>query len=431
MNRDAEAALLVGISVVAALGVALVNLAQGGNVDAQVALTFIVFLAALGGVHVSVRRWAPDASPFLLPLAGVLTTIGFVEVYRIDAQLGGLQRWWLLIASGLAVGLLALLRGPGVSVFRRYRYLLLVTAVLLLLMPMLPTAGLPLRGVVAGGSRLWVAFELGPVAIHFQPGEIAKLLLVIFLASYLGERQAVLAHSTRKIGRWSMPEPRHLLPIVIAWLLSFAILVVQRDLGASLLLFATFIAMLYAATGRASYVTSGTGLFFAGALIAAASFDHVQRRVTAWLHPFDDPQGAGYQILQSLFALASGSLSGAGLGVGTPGRIPAASTDFIFSAVGEELGLAGTVAVLATYALLIAVGFGIAIRSREPFRKLLAAGLTFVLGFQAFLIIAGVTRVLPLTGITLPFMSYGGSSLVANFLLLAILLRISHEEHTV
>ena len=410
MTRNAEAALLVGAAAVAAFGVALVNLAQGDGIDAQVALTFVVILASFGGFHIAIRQWSPDASPYLLPLAALLTAVGFVEVYRLNRGLASLQRWWLLIATVMAVSLL-------------------LAGILLLLLPLLPTDwGFPLRGFEQSGSRLWIRFEAGPLRLQFQPGEIAKLILATFLASYLSERQAILAVQTRPLRRYRLPEGRQLAPLVIAWAASFVVLIYQRDLGASLLLFALFIAMLYAATGRAVYLASGGFLFGAGAVTAWLVFAHVQRRVSGWLDPFADFADTGYQIAQSLFAFGSGSLSGSGLGLGAPDQIPNAATDFIFAAVGEELGLAGSVAVIATYALLVAVGFGISLHSRDSFRKLLAGGLSFALGLQTFLIIAGVTRLLPLTGITLPFMSYGGSSLAANFLLLALLARVSHEE---
>jgi peptidoglycan glycosyltransferase len=429
VTRNAEAALLVGAATVAAFGVALVNLAQGDGIDAQVALTFIVMIAAFGGFHLAVRQWSSEASTFLLPLAAILTAIGFVEVYRLDRGLASLQRWWLLIATGLAVSLLFAVRRTGLAPLRRYRYVFLLSGLLLLLLPLLPTDwNFPLRGFEQNGSRLWIRLEAGPIRLQFQPGEIAKLVLATFLASYLSERQAVLAVQTRPLGRFRLPELRQLAPLVIAWAASFVVLIYQRDLGASLLLFALFIAMLYAATGRVAYLVSGGFLFGTGAIAAWFAFSHVQRRVSAWLDPFADYADTGYQIAQSLFAFGSGSLSGSGLGLGAPDRIPNAATDFIFAAVGEELGLAGSIAVIATFALLVAVGFGISLRSRDAFRKLLAGGLAFVLGLQTFLIIAGVTRLLPLTGITLPFMSYGGSSLVANFLLLALLARISHEE---
>lgn len=429
MTRNAEAALVISAAVIAAFGVSLVNFARGTGVDAEVALTFIVMLIAFGGFHLAVRAWSAEATPYLLPLAALLTAIGLVEVYRLDQGLASLQRWWLLIAGVLAVALLFAIRNTGLAPLRRYRYVFLLTGLLLLLLPLLPTDwGFPLRGFEQNGSRLWVRLEAGPIRLQFQPGEIAKLVLATFLASYLAERQAILAIQTRMMSRYRLPEMRQLAPVMVAWAASFLVLVYQRDLGASLLLFTLFIAMLYAATGRGVYLVSGGLLFGAGAITAWAAFSHVQRRVSAWLDPFADFEDTGYQIAQSLFAFGSGSLSGSGLGLGAPDRIPNAATDFIFAAVGEELGLAGSVAVIATFGLLVAVGFGISLRSRDTFRKLLAGGLSLVLGIQIFLIIAGVTRLLPLTGITLPFMSYGGSSLLSNFLLLALLARVSHEE---
>ncbi|NIW37812.1 MAG: FtsW/RodA/SpoVE family cell cycle protein, partial [Gemmatimonadetes bacterium] len=219
-------------------------------------------------------------------------------------------------------------------------------------------------------------------------------------------------------------------PVLVAAAASFLVLIYQRDLGASLLLFVLFVGMMYVATGRAAYLVAGGTLVALGGVVAYRMFDHVQRRVSAWLDPFDDFTDTGYQVAQGLFALGSGSLTGSGLGLGRPDLIPAAATDFVFAAVGEEMGLAGSIAVITGYALLIAAGFGIALRSRDVFRKFLAAGLTLVLGVQAFLIIGGVTRLLPVTGITLPFMSYGGSSLVANMVLVTLLARISHGERT-
>jgi peptidoglycan glycosyltransferase len=429
VTRSAEAAFLLGASSLAAFGVAMANLAEGGGIDAQVALTFLVFLIAFGSLHLALRQWAPRANSYLLPLVAVLTAVGLTMVYRLDPERAGLQRWWLLIAAGLAVGLLFAVRSTGLEPLRRYRYLLLLGALLLLLLPLLPADwSLPLRGKTVNGSRLWIEFAAGPVGIQFQPGEIAKLLLVVFLASYLAERHTVLASGTRQIGRLRFVEPRQLVPVLVAWAASFGVLVYQRDLGASLLLFAVFLTMLFMATGRAAYPLIGSGMFVVGAFFAWQAFSHVERRVVAWLRPFSDFDGAGYQIAQGLFAMGSGSLAGSGVGLGRPELIPFAQTDFVFAAVGEELGLAGAVVVLCAYALLAAVGFGVALRSRDLFRKLLAAGLTFVLGLQTFLIIGGVVRILPLTGITLPFMSYGGSSLVSNMLLIVLLARLSHEE---
>ena len=421
--------MLAAGATLAALGIALVNFGLGGTVDARVPLTLVVFGIAYGGIHLAVRRWAGDASPYLFPLAAILSAVGITEVYRIDKSLGANQLWWLLIASGVAVLVLYALRDAGVAVLRRYRYLFLIAAMVLLLLPLLPD-GLPLHGAEVNGSRLWVRLNL-PFTngdLGFQPGEIAKLCLVIFLASYLAERHAAMRHMTRQIGSLHLPEPRQLVPVLIAWGASFVVLVYQRDLGASLLVFAVFVAMLYVGTGRHSYLVTGGVLAVSGGLIAYQLFDHVQRRVTAWLNPFNDYLDSGFQVSQSLFALGSGSLTGSGLGVGRPDLIPAAATDYIFAAVAEETGLAGALAIIAAFALLVTAALGIALRSRDLFRKLLAAGLAITLAVQTILILAGVVRLLPVTGITLPFMSYGGSSLVSNMIVLALLARVSHEE---
>jgi len=379
----------------------------------------------------ALRAWAPDASPLLLPPVTLLAAIGFMMVYRLSPERAGLQRWWLLIAAAVSALLLAVLSRWGLSLLRRYRNLMLMAAVALLLLPNLPAEGpLPIRGLSQNGSRLWIVFDIGVTQLHFQPAEIAKILFVAFLAGYLADRQAALTGAHRRLGPISIPEPRQLLPLIVVWGGSLLILVYQRDLGASLLLFVTFAALLYAATGATGYLAAGALLSVGGGVAAWAMFDHVQRRVQAWLFPFEDYADTGYQVAQGIFALGTGSLSGSGPGLGEPNLIPNAATDFIFAAVGEELGLAGSVAVLACFALFIAAGFGIALRSRDRFRTLLAAGLTFVIGFQTFLIIGGVLRVLPLTGITLPFMSYGGSALVGNFIVLALLERISHEERS-
>lgn len=428
MNRSTEAALILSASLLAAFGVTLVNLAQAGTVDAQVGLTFLTFAIALGAVHVATRRLAAGATPNALPAIGLLAAFGIIEIYRLDADRAGLQRWWLLIASGVAVLTLLWLHRAGINALRRYRNLTLAAAVGLLALPMIPEDWSVLRGFSANGSRLWIQFELGVVSLRFQPGEVAKLLFVVFLAGYLSDRQTALNEARRRLGPFAIPEPRQLAPLLAVWLGSIGVLVVQRDLGASLLLFAVFVAMLYAATGHAGYVPTGAVLALMGGGAAWFAFEHVQRRVDSWIRPFQTFEDAGYQIAQGIFGLGTGSLAGSGPGLGRPDLIPFAETDFIFAAVGEEFGFAGTAAVLAAYAVLIAVGFGIALRSRDRFHKLLATGLTLTLGIQTFLILGGVLRVVPLTGITLPFMSYGGSSLVGNFILVALLLRISHEE---
>lgn len=424
-----EAAAVIAASFLAAFGVTLVDLAGGGGLGAQTGLTFLVFVIAFGGLHLAVRRWAPGATPLLLPPIVALTAIGFVEVYRLDPGRAALQRWWLLIGASLAALAFALLHSGTVSVLRRYRNLILMVSMVLLLLPNLPSDwGIPLKGLEQNGSRLWVRLDLGFTQIQFQPAELVKLGLVLYLAAYLADHQKALREAHRRLGPIRLPEPRQLLPLMIAWGASVVILIWQRDLGISLLLFAGFVLLLYAATGAAGYLAVGGLLTLIGGFAAYALFDHVQRRVVAWLTPFQFYQDQGYQIAQGMFAMGTGSLSGAGPGLGRPDLIPNAATDFIFAAVGEELGFAGTVAVLALFALLVTVGLGIAFRSRDTFRKLVSAGLTLVLGLQVFLILGGVLRLVPLTGITLPFMSYGGSALVGNLLLAVLLLRISHEE---
>lgn len=431
MERRAEAITTATAALLAAFAVALVNFANGGSVDAQTGLTFLVFLLAFGTIFVAVRAFAPRATPLLIPPVVALVAIGFLEIYRLDPDRAGLQRWWLLIAAAVAALTLMLLARGTTSILRRYRNLILLLSIGLLLLPNLPNDwGLPLRGLEVNGSRLWIVLDLRLTQMQFQPAELAKLGMVIFFAGYLADHQRALREAHRRIGPIRLPEPRQLIPLVLAWGGSIFILIWQRDLGASVLLFAGFVLLLYAATGATGYLVAGGLMTLTGAAAAAYMFDHVQRRVVAWLTPFEHYQDEGFQIAQGLFALGTGSLTGAGPGLGRPDLIPNASTDFIFAAVGEELGLAGTVAVLALFALLIAVGFGISFRSRDTFRKLLAAGLTFVMAVQVFLIVGGVLRIVPLTGITLPFMSYGGSALVGNMVLLALLLRISHEEAT-
>ncbi len=429
MTRSAEGATIFAASIIAGFGVTLVNFARGGGVDVQTGLTVLVFLIAFGGIYLAARTWAPNSTPLLLAPVVAITAIGFLEIYRLDIVRAGLQRWWLLIGAGLASLLLGLLFKPGTSVLRRYRNLILLISIALLLLPNLPSDwALPIKGLEVNGSRLWVVLDLGFTQMQFQPAELAKIGLVIFVAGYLADHQKALQEAHRRVGPFTFPEPRQLIPLLIAWGGSVLILVWQRDLGASLLLFAGFVFLLYAATGASGYLVAGGALAFIAGITSYLAFEHVQRRVVAWLAPFENYQDEGYQIAQGLFALGSGSLSGAGPGLGRPDLIPNASTDFIFAAVAEELGFAGSVAVLALFALVAAVGLGIAFRSRDPFRKLLAVGLTLIFGVQVFLIVGGILRLVPLTGITLPFMSYGGSALVGNLILIALLIRISHEE---
>lgn len=429
MTERTQALLVALGAVIAAAGTTLVTATTTGTVTFDSPAAFAAHLAAFGGLLIAIRRWAPAASRVLLPIVSLITAVGSIEVFRLDPDLGRLQRWWLLLAALIGIATMYLLRSRGLEVLRRFRYLFLVAAVALLTMPLLP-GSLPLGGATINGSRLWVRLSLGDRSLSFQPGEAAKVLIVVFLASYLADRRRVLTEMTRSLGPMRLPEPRQLLPVLLAFAVAFLVLVYQRDLGASLLLFVVFVVLLYVATERATYLVAGGILAVGGAMAAATWFSHVAVRVEAWLHPFEDFAGGGYQVAQGVFALADAGLVGTGLGNGSPWLIPAAATDYVFVAIVEETGLAGGLAMLAAYALLVTVGFGIALRAADAFRSLLAAGLTIVLAVQTLLIVGGVLRMLPLTGITLPFASYGGSSLLANVVIVALLARVSHEERT-
>ena len=425
MTRQAEAALIALAAALAGGGVALAGTGGRAAVDAMIAATVIG--VTYGSLHIAERRWAPSAVPYLVPLAALLTTIGLVEIHSLDRDLGRLQQWWLLVGGAIAVGTLAVLRDRGVEVLRRFRYLFLFARD----RPASPAPAPILTARSWGDAQRLPAVDTrsaGGTTLSFQPGEAAKVLIVAFLAAYLAERRRSMSVMGRRFGPIRFPEPRHLVPVVLAFGAAFAVLVYQRDLGASLLLFAVFAAMLYAATNRAFYPAMTLLLGVAGAIGAHKAFAHVQTRVAAWLNPFDDFTGSGFQAVQGLFALGSGGIVGTGLGAGHPDLVPAAATDYIYAAIAEETGLAGGLAVIAMFALLVTIAFGIGLRARDPFRRLLATGLALVFGIQTFLILAGVLRVMPVTGITLPLVSYGGSSLLANLVAVALLLRVSHEE---
>ena len=362
------------------------------------------------------RRFAPRADGTLLGLAVALNGIGFVTIARLDHNLARYQSLWTAVGVGAFVATLAAVK--RVRDLERYRYTFALIGIGSLLIPAVPGIGREING-----ARLWV--HLGP--LNFQPGEAAKVTLVIFLAAYLVEKRELLSTPTWRVGPLMLPDPKHLAPLVLAWGSSILVMVREKDLGSSLLFFAVFLAMLYMATGRVSYLGIGAVMFGVGATLAYHAFGHVRERVTTWVNPWPTAQSHSFQLVQALFAFGSGGFAGTGLGLGSPGKIPNAATDFVFAAIGEELGLIGTTAVLLLYLLLVGVGFRIALRADQPFLKLLAAGLTTILGVQTFIILGGVTRLIPLTGITMPFVSYGGSSLLANFVILALLLRISDE----
>jgi cell division protein FtsW (lipid II flippase) len=413
-RRTTELGLLILVTLVTGGAYVLASLGRGADIPADVGPFLGVVLGLLLAAHLAVRRLAPDADGLLLPLAGMLNGIGYVLIARLDAGLAANQAAWAMVGVVAFVGTLAVLR--DVRVLERYRYSLALLGVVMLMLPLIP--GL---GVNINGAQIWIRIA----GFSVQPGEFAKVVLAAFLAGYLVEKRDVLTISTRRLGPLHVPDLRHFGPLLLAWGVALVVMTRQRDLGSSLLFFTLFVLMLYVATGRAVYVLGGSALFGLGAVGAWQNFAHVQRRVDIWLDPFADPNDAGYQIVQAAFALAEGGATGTGLGLGNPGRIPYAETDFIFAAIGEELGLLGATAVLAAFVLFVGAGLRVATAAPSPFEKLLAAGLTGLLGFQAFIIMGGVIRVLPLTGITLPFVSYGGSSLVANYVILALLVRIS------
>jgi cell division protein FtsW (lipid II flippase) len=380
------------------------------------------FLAAVIGLglvaHVANRLLAPEASPAFLPVAALLNGLGYVMIARLDPHEARLQAGWSAVGVGLYVATLAWARRS--RDLDRYRYLLLVAASALMLAPLVPHLGEDING-----ARLWV--HVGPV--NGQPVELAKIALCIFFASYFAEKKELLSTGTVRVGNRLVVSPRPFAPIVLAWAFTMLLLAAERDIGFALLIFVLFVAMLWLATGRTIWLVLGAILFAIGAFAASRLFWQVNERIAIWLDPWPHAQSTGYQLVQGLYALAAGGTVGTGLGLGHPHFVPFVSTDFIFAAFGEELGLLGTTVIVAAFLLLVGAGLRAAQLARSDFAKLTAAGLTTLLGLQAFFIMAGIVRLLPLTGITLPFVAYGGSSLVANYVLLAILVRISDEAN--
>lgn len=409
-RRTTELMLLLATVPVVALIFALVHGTARrtlGWTDLAVPAGMVVaFLLA----HLVARRFARGADPVLLPLTALLSGIGLAFLTRLDPQLASAQVLWLL--GGVAVMVLTLVVVPSLERLARYKYTIAVVGTILLIAP-------AVIGREVNGARLWL--RLGPLS--FQPAELAKIMLVLFFAAYLAENREVLSVSTRRVAGIWLPPLKHLGPLVAMWALSLVVLVAEKDLGSSLLFFGLFLFMLYAATGRFSYVLVGVGLFGAGAFGAWTMFTHVQTRITTWIDPFADVTGRGYQLAQSLFALGAGGMAGVGVGRGYPGRIPFVETDFIFTAVAEEIGLLGGAALIIAYLVFCMRGLSTSVRARSDMAALTSLGLVAVFGLQTFVIVGGVTRLIPLTGITLPFVSYGGSSVVANFILLALLMR--------
>ncbi len=415
-TRGTQLALTI-LAVILSVGAyVLVVLGKTGKAPPDIVAFVAAMSAAFLIAHFVVVRLAPGADPVLLPTAAVLSGLGYAMIYRLDPGRAGDQFGWLMLGLGLFVLTLFVIRDH--RVLDGYTYTIGLAGVAFLLLPVAPGIGRTING-----ARLWVG--VGPLV--FEPAEISKVLLVIFLASFLNAKKELLAMATRRIGPLHFPELRYMGPLLVAWAISLAVLFLEKDLGSSLLFFGIFTAMLWTATGRASYLVLGVVLFAIGAFIGYSAFAHVQERVTIYLHALD-PQhlhADGYQVAQAQFAMATGGMVGTGLGQGHPDLIPSVWTDFIFAAFGEELGLFGVTALLLLYVALIGRGFRAALAREDGFSKLLGAGLTTAVALQTFIIVGGVTRLIPLTGITLPFVSYGGSSLVANFVLLALLIRVS------
>ena len=418
------------MGVLTAIGFASVYIARQAVVSTGSLTYAAIFFGLYLVAHVVARATVPFADPYLLPIAGLLTAVGVTEIYRLQPSDAFRQGFWIVVAVALFSGTLFALRRD----YRRlesYKYLFGLGAILLLLLPLAPGIGR-----VVNGARLWV----GIGSLQFQPGELAKIFLILFLAGYLREKREVLAQGRLKdFG-----------PLLVIWGLAMLVLIETRDLGGGLLYFGIFLAMLYVATGRLAYVAVGIALFLAGSVGVWKVTPHVQERVTVWRHPWSSQpvycptapnhlalrqNCQGYQVVQSLYSIAHGGYVGPGFGKGTvttiggTSLIPYARTDFIYSVIAQEIGLVGAAAFLLVYMIFVLRGVRIALLAQDGFSKLLALGLTFAFALQAFIIVGGILRVIPLTGITLPFVSYGGSSVVANFVLLAGLLLVSNRAN--
>ncbi|HET9076899.1 MAG TPA: FtsW/RodA/SpoVE family cell cycle protein [Acidimicrobiales bacterium] len=415
-RRRTELGLIVLVVILTGGLYVLAGFGKAGQMPANIGPFLAALFVLLVLAHVAMRRLAPYADPILLPLAGLLNGIGYVFIARLSPHEARLQAFWTALGVGVFIGTLLLVRRA--RDLERYRYTAAFLGIGLLLTPLVPGIGENING-----ARLWI--HLG--SFNFQPGEIAKLALAVFFSSILVERADLLSRGTRRIGRFLVLDPRYLAPIFGAWALSLVIFLAENDLGSSFLFFALFIGLLWVSTGRAYYLGLGAGLFGAGAFFALRVIHHAQTRVQGWLDPWAHAETTGYQLIQGWFAIAAGGLAGEGPGQSNAGSIPESSTDFIFAVIADELGLIGTTALLICYLLIVGTGLRIAVRCERPFEKLLAAGLSLIIGVQTFVIVGGVTRIIPLTGITLPFVSYGGSSLIANYILLALLLRISND----
>ena len=425
--RNLELFLLAIACAINAAAVVLVQLGALGRIDT----TLVLFGAGLSvlvfALHIVLRIVASEADPFILPIVTLLNGIGIAMIYRIDVAnnesgIGSAsvrQTIWSALAIAMAIVVLLVIRNH--RVLFKYTYIAGFAAVILLLLPLVPGLG---REV--SGARVWIG--IGSFAT-FQPGEIAKIALAIFFAGYLVRNRDSLSMVGKRFLGMHFPRLRDLGPILVLWALSMSVIIFQHDLGTALLYFGLFLVMLYLATARLSWVVLGMGLFIGGAVIASQTLSYVNGRFTNWLDAMNpdvyNAQGGSYQLVQGLFGLAKGGLIGTGLGQGRPDITPVPQSDYIIASLGEELGLAGIFAILALYLLFVARGFRIGFAGQDDFGKLLGVGLAFVVALQCFIVIGGVTRIIPLTGLTTPFLAAGGSSLVANWIIAALLLRLS------
>lgn len=409
--RWTERWLLLLTSVWLVIGVAALERGRPATPDHALSLV-IIFIGAILVAHVAICAMTPSAEQTLLPMAAMLAAFGLVFVLRLEPDLAPRQLLWN--GLGLAVLTITLPVLADIGRLRHYKYLAAVLGLGL----MLVTAAV---GKEINGSRLW----LGAGGFYFQVTEAMKVLLVIFLAGYLADRRLLLSAAGRRWGGVTLPTVPYLLPMGVIWVLTFLVLIWQRDLGATLLLAGVTLLLLYVASGRLSFVIAGVVLVVVDVFVAYHLFGYVHERIDIWLHPFARAEGSGYQIVQALYAFGHGSVLGAGLGQGFPAYIPAVHTDFVFAAIAEELGMVGAFGVIGLYLLLVFAGLRIALAQPTDFTTLLALGCTLVLALQSLVIIAGNLALIPITGITLPFISYGGSSLLINYLIIAILMRLS------
>jgi cell division protein FtsW (lipid II flippase) len=427
--RTRELFGLIPVSLLVCAGFSAVLLSRTQDVNDLTVTYGLIFLGLCVVGHLFIRARLPDADPYLYPLAALLAAFGLVMIYRIDVDLAREQAQWFVIGLGFFCATIALL--PDHHVLERYRYTIAATGIALLMLPRVPGIGEQVNGA-------YLAVGIGP--IQFQPAEFAKLAIIVFLASYLRDVGDVLVRSRLKpLSVVSLvrerPSLKHFGPLLLVWGLAMVMLLFIRDLGSSLMFFGGFLALLYVATARLSIVGVGATMFLGGAAYFATTVGHVEKRVDTWLDPFDrvlyESTGGSFQIAQSLFAQADGGLFGQGFGealLELPGGgtiLPAAHTDLIYAVITDELGLFGAAGLILVYLLFVARGFKTALVASDGFSKLLATGLTAVFALQVFVIVGGVTKVIPLTGVTLPFVSYGGSSILANMVLLALLLIVS------